>query len=913
MSNYNLNSYNQNIDKDRQSDLKSDFSEQSLSNNDSGAFMDNAEQADREVLQGIEAEKNGNLKQAIIHYRQALKYLPESFQGRQLLTTALMKVRERHQIKISERKGRKDNKLKSDLAPKNGHANRDQNDLESNESISVIPVEIATPILETNFTNLGLASPAAFNNSSIEFVSLPTIDRTTEVAPQPEMLAAEVYVAQALAYFEQKQWSKSIAACTEALRVHPKMGAAYKIWGNCLQRAGKSTEAIGIYAKALEVKADMAEIYCNLGSIYAKEKKWQQAIEHYQKSTIINPDNAVPYRNLAKVWDELEEYSKSADCFFKAIDIQPDLLSAENHFSLANNLVAEGNLTRAIASYKSCVELKPDFLNAYARLADALEEDGQAKVALFYYKKLAQLQTEKNIASTERSKSSQQIGSFLKPKKSRKALAPSSVDKNKALPSTSENDSVSVTQLQPVEQTKDERRSAYLTAAAQQPNSATLKFKLGDIYAEEREWLKAIDYYQEAIKLAPKEAHYHLQLARIWQKLNEPARANLAFYMAFSLEPQKVSAKNHYLLGDKLLQQKQSKRAIACYRRAVSLKSDFIQAYWRLGEISLAQGNHKTALACYHRALKIEPNRVQNYMLLGKALSQYNNWEAALSYYQKAVVLEPNRASIYCNIGESLANLQRYDEAVKALHQGISREPMNWQLYDRLGNVCSQQNSWQEAVGAYEKAILYNADSNSHTHYSLGRAYSEFKQYRQAVKAFDKSIELNADSSWSYYHLGSALCMLEQWSPAAEALAKSIELNPDFDWAYHKLGNAKAEIKDWDGAVKAYRKALEITPDLPKTEDRLNDALRQRSKLDLEQVTEYYQTSLERDPQQESAYFKALEVSPNDPEIYAQLAHFYQSQENSEQAIAFYKIALQIQPNHLEASTALRKLQSQPA
>ncbi|MEL6929630.1 MAG: tetratricopeptide repeat protein, partial [Cyanobacteria bacterium J06600_6] len=882
---------------------------------DSEILVDSAEQAEQEVLQGMNAERQDNLKQAIAHYRQALEYFPESFQARQLLTTALMKVHDRHQAEVKQRH----QQATEDLKPITESTERLQmKDLRAEE----IPAEIVSPQPEPNFINLGLVNPAPDNHSSIElvpqkidqFVLLPSMKPTAEESlPSEEILAAEVYLGQALAYFEQKQWELSIAACKEALRVHPKMGAAYKIWGNCLQRGGKSTEAIGIYAKALEAKADMAEIYCNLGSIYAKQKKWQQAIEHYQKSTIINSNNATPYRNLAKVWDELGEYDKSADCFFQALDIQPDLLSAKNHFSLANNLIAEGNIARAIASYKSCVELEPNFLNAYARLADALEATGQPEAALFYYKKLAQLQTEKQLAPVEQSKSSQQISSFLKPNGSaQKALPPSSAKQSvKALPqSSSKGETSEIPQLKPGKQTRSAKISAYLQAAARQPNSAQIQFELGNLFAQDKQWQTAVTYYQQAVKLAPQSAKYHLKLAQVWEQLNDPLRANLAFYEAFSLRSPKVSAKNHYLLGDKLLQHQETKRAIACYRRAVSIKSDFIEAYWRLGEISLTKGNHKTALACYHRALKIEPNRVQSYILLGKALAKYSNWQAALSYYQKAVVLEPKRADIYCSIGESLVNLQRYEEAATALHQGIGKDPMNWQLYYQLGNVCSQQNLWKEAVGAYEKAVVFNPRGFDLLQHYLGQAYLELQEWSSAADAFQKAIELNSTSSWSYYGLGSALSELSQWQAAAAALSKSLELNSDFDWAHHKLGNAKAELQDWDGAVQAYRAALKITPDLPKTESRLNDMLRKRSMSDLEQVTEYYQTSLEREPESESAYFKALEVSPNDPAIYTKLAALYQSQGNSAQAIAFYKIALQIQPDNSEAAKALEELQS---
>ena len=738
-----------------------------------------------------------------------------------------------------------------------------------------LPVEIAVALAKacanSRLVNHACSSKniESMSSQTNKFVLLPTIDRMSEsTSPPEETSAAEVYIAQALLYFEQNQLSESIAACKEALRLYPKMGVAYKIWGNCLQRQGKSAEAIGIYAKALEERADMAEIYCNLGSIYAKQKKWQSAIEHYQKSIIINPKIATPYRNLARVWDELKEYDKSADCFFKAINLQPNLLSPKNHFNLANNLLAEGNCTQAIACYQSCIELEPKFLNAYARLADALEEDGQQEKALLYYKKLAQLQTETDLPSTQ-SKSSQQISSLLRPS-ANGAIAPIAQKQLKRLPSVQPKQ---IFQLQPAKLTLAEEIERYRQAASVQPNSAEIQYKLGNLYLENKQNQEAIACYALSTKLAPQEIKYYITLGRALEQLGDRNRANLAYYQGFSVQPQKVSAKNHYLLGDKLLQQNEGQLAIACYRRAISIKPEAIEAYWRLGEIAAAKGEPKTALAYYQKALKQAPNRVQNYILVAKILTRQGNWQAAMAYYQKAIALQPNNAEMYAGLGEVQINLQRYEDAVKTLQQAIGHNPQSWRTYHLLGDALSQQKLWHKAIGAYEKAILFNSDSDSQTHYNLGLAYLELEQYQKAIEALNKSIELNANS-WSYYHLGSALCMEEQWSQAAEALAKSIELNPDFDWAYHKLGNAKVELQDWDGAVNAYKKALEITPNLPHTKEKLTDALAKSSNL--ASTNAHSQAPLlksekkinREDKKPQSSLQSVLSELPNEPEVY---------------------------------------------
>ena len=862
------------------------------------------------IVLGAEAESDGKLEQAISYYQQALDKLPESFQARQDLTTAIMKLRRQNRDEIVTLENKEPSRPPSQNA---SQANSSFN-LSHSRTVSRASNDSSLE-LEADFTNIGLTHNPSQNSSSIELVSSPSnqfalqANRETSLVSSAKISAAELYVSQAVVYFDKQHWSDSIAACQEALRANPNAGSAYKIWGNCLQRLERFAEAIGLYAKALENNANAAEIYCNLGSIYAKQKKWHKAIENYQKSSNIEPQNHVTYRNLAKVWDELKEYEKSAQCFFKAIALKPDLLSASNHFALANNLIAEGNTERAILCYKSCIDLEPSFLNAYARLADALEQDSRSEEALFYYKKLAQLQTGED-PSEAIPKSLQQISSLLRPVKARPALAPAR-EQQKML-SLGGSQSKPLLQLQPTSQEVKVARVKTTSKTAQQMQAASIHIKNADLCVSNQQWQPAVAHYRQAIKLAPQQASYHLKLGRTWEKVGDRQKANLAFFTGFGFSPQKIAPGDHYLLGDQLLQQKETEKAIVCYRRAVSIQPKLIEAYWRLGEIAIAGGNYKAALSYYRRALKIDPNRVQSYVLLGKALSQQGNWQGAFTYFQKAASFEPHNADICCYQGEALIKLQRYDEAERLLRQAIEIAPQHAKAYYQLGNFYSQLEQWLPAVEAYEKSIDFGTDSPlAKAYYDLGQAHLELQQWGAAASAFSQAVKLSPASSWTHYGLGSALSELQQWQAASEALEKSLELNPDFDWAYHKLGNAKYEVEDWDGAVDAYRRALAITPGLPKTEDKLNDALRNRSMSDLKGVTHYYQNSLEKQPEDESVYFKALEVSPQDPKIYAKLAGFYRSQGNLKQASAFYKILLQIQPDNLEASIALEEIQSQ--
>jgi tetratricopeptide (TPR) repeat protein len=67
----------------------------------------------------------------------------------------------------------------------------------------------------------------------------------------------------------------------------PDMAEAYKIWGNALQRMGKTGEAMTCYAKAVEIKPNLAEVYGGIADIYAQQSKWQQAIKQLLSSPVL--------------------------------------------------------------------------------------------------------------------------------------------------------------------------------------------------------------------------------------------------------------------------------------------------------------------------------------------------------------------------------------------------------------------------------------------------------------------------------------------------------------------------------------------------------------------------------------------------------------------------------------------------
>lgn len=780
------------------------------------------EKAENEIWQGIKSEKNENLELAAFHYRSAIKHDPECAKAYRLLSNVLKRIREDRSGKAAKVQlqqpenlassksfnisSKEKSELPGDIKDKDYNINADVKKSLGSHDVETSAINVSSLVSgklknypTPNFSNLNLlplAPSLAINNlnslspSKSEIVFLPNVEMSPsgDLVLQDNLTVSQVYLEQALAFFEDKQWDKSIAACQEALRICPSMGEAYKIWGNCLQQSGNSADAIGIYAKALELQPNMAEIYCNLGSIYAKSKKWQQAIEFYQKSIIIDPNCAAPYRNLARVWDHLGEYEKSENCFFKALAIKPELISSKDYFNLAHNLIEENQPEKAIACYKNCINLEPNFLNAYVRLAQLLEEAGQTDEALYYYKKLAQLQTKAKNKNNQ-SKSRQQIHSLLFGKGKEKA--PKSLSPN---PLVLEDNKLKqpIPQLNPAKNlTPEAKITQYLTKAQQQPNSPSVQVELGNLYFLTGQWQKAISCYLKGIKLAPGEAKYYINLGKAWEKLGDNIKAHQAFYQGFSLEPEKVTAQNHLLLGNKLLEQRQIKSAIACYRRAITLQPKLLEAYWQLGKILLGGGKYQVAIACYQQALKVDPQQAQSYFWLGNVYTQTKQWKAALECYQKAAQLEPDNADIQHNLGESLSQIEK----------------------------------WHDAIVAYQRAITINPN-NSWSHNNLGNALLITEQWQKAASSFRQAIELKPDFVWSHYNLAEALVALEQWGEALSEYKVAQQLDPSLPQIKQKIGAilhqrskeskkealsfCQAQIKEDPDNVDLYHQAISL-------------------------------------------------------------------------------------------------------
>ncbi len=765
------------------------------------------------IWQGMKLEKQGKLNEAIAFYLKAIDLNPESIQAHQKLAKALKKQGKLTEAKLYSQRAENLPKLKSNL-------------LADGEIVS--PKEPEGDLLWLNRDlqpnkNLAINDRATLAaNNGVILPPVGDIELENQL-DRPETRIAKAYLEQALSYIEERQWAKAIAACQKTLEISPTLAEAHKVWGNCLQRLGKTSEAFGQYAKALEMNPDMAEVYANMGSLLARKKKFKQALNYFQQALSINPRSAAVYRNLAKLSEELGDRDKAEEYLFQAIDCEPKTLTAKQHFQLAGELNSEGKQQKAAACYRYAIELEPSFEEAYLKLIDILEAAGDYQQASKYYRQILALKAAKAKGeSGDRSEG-----------RIRRLLSPATKETTKVRAMLAGQDRGELRQLPPAEAINSQKSrieleiDKYLRLAQQNPQAAAIQLKLGNLYAAKKQWQQGISCYERAIALNPNLAVAYRNLAKIHRQVGDGQKAISTLYQAALLEPEGLTATEHYNLGTLLLQQGKTQEAITSYRQAIKLQPELIEAYLQLAEILQSAGNFPGAISCYQQAIEQNDRHLESYLRLGKLLVTEKYWQQAAICYRQAVKLQPDNSEAYHNLGDVLVKLEQLPEAIDAYKQAIQLNPkFSWSM-NNLGDVLIKLQRWQEAADCYQRAIKFNPDF-AWSYYNLGESLAKQERWDEAIAAYNSAQKLQPNLPDLAQKIGDALHKRTQQAQH-QALAfyeQEIAANPDNIQLYHQalaidknnhhyyLGLAKALVKQekLEEATIAYQMGLELQP-----------------------------------------------------------------------------------------------------
>ncbi len=254
-------------------------------------------------------------------------------------------------------------------------------------------------------------------------------------------------------------------------------------------------------------------------------------------------------------------------------------------------------------------------------------------------------------------------------------------------------------------------------------------------------------------------------------------------------------------------------KAVGSYRKALTIKPDYADAYYNMGNALKDQRKLKEAVEAYSKALIIKPDYAEAYNNMGTAIEECGKPEDAIEAYTKAITIKPEYVEAYYNIGIALQKQGKPEDAIKAYNKALSIKPDYAEAFNNMGNALKEQGKIDKAITAYNKALSIKADyADAH------RNLSSIKQYTENDKQFLQLQKLYKQDGLSEY----GRCNL------SFALSKMYDDIGDLNQAFSHLTKANAlrkkllnysinqDIKLFNNLKKAQPKLLESSLDIDK-------------------------------------------------------------------------------------------------
>jgi protein O-mannosyl-transferase len=243
----------------------------------------------------------------------------------------------------------------------------------------------------------------------------------------------------------------------------------------------------------------------------------------------------------------------------------------------------------------------------------------------------------------------------------------------------------------------------YETTLARNPNCWMAHNNLGLTLAANGDPNTAIEHYQLAIGLFPKNAAAFNNLGNALTDAGRQTEAINAFREALTLKPDSPEFLNNFAVA--LMSANRFPEAIKTLEDAVRLRPDYADAHTNLGLAFDQSGKIPQAIEQYRQAVQVNQNSATAHYNLGNILGRSGDLKEALAQLQQAIQLQPDFAGAHHSLGDVLRKDGRLQEAIEQYQAARQLTPNHVPVYLSLVQALNLASRPEEAVAMAQVGI----------------------------------------------------------------------------------------------------------------------------------------------------------------------------------------------------------------
>ncbi|MDD5775558.1 MAG: tetratricopeptide repeat protein, partial [Candidatus Omnitrophica bacterium] len=610
-----------------------------------------------------------------------------------------------------------------------------------------------------------------------------------------------------------------------SLSFYPGPIEAYRDIRTRLEAQGRYAMAIECYKRLIAINPGNIDLYPALGDLYYASGDYAAAAQYY-KETIGHDEGFILM------------YFKTGDAYAKAGNKDEAVRWLETAFARAQNsrfsaswlryikLLGEiheesGRYKDAVRAYTAALAYRPDDSDIIINCALVYERLGDYPSAIGLLERM----TGDSAAGAYANQKAGELYAFMGDTKKAEAHLLKSLMIDQRNPAVH----MALGDLYAKERSYDKAVKAYDKAVSIAPYTYPAYFGIAELYIDQGDIVRAEEILTRLTRQKIDRADVYLRLAQYFNRINNTERAGT--YATKAHEPDPGMTAVYAILGEAAATEADYRRAIEWFEKASNADIDSPSILARLGECYAMVNDHEKAAASYRQAIKLVPGDLENYINLGDILAESGRVDEAIECLREAAAIDAGATRIYSKLGKLYLKRGAYESAIESFMRVLKPDPASVEGYAMLADAYEALDKKDEAIDAVRKLVELKPD-DAGGYNRLAHLYAARGIRDAARTAFEKAIELDPLSHDSYAGLGmldaeendygNAIEMIEQavqsmahnrpyLTEALHNFQLALKLSPNAQ-GFSRVGALYFQMGAYDKAIDAYEQALSMSP-----------------------------------------------------------------------------------------------------
>jgi tetratricopeptide (TPR) repeat protein len=399
----------------------------------------------------------------------------------------------------------------------------------------------------------------------------------------------------------------------------------------------------------------------------------------------------------------------------------------------------------------------------------------------------------------------------------------------------------------------DEAVKEYKKALEATPDDAGLHTALARTYFNQRNREEAIKTAEKAIELNRDTLGAHKLLADIYVSMLQRSQASSqamleatldkaiqAYEEIVRIEPR--GAENYLFLANLYRIDEAPDKAAALLKKLLGFEPASEDAVLGLVNLAVDSGNNAEATEILKEFLKSQPNSVRALEMLGDSLSTLGDTAGAADAFKRAVDLS-NDSELKVKLAEALLADGRLDEAARAFEEILKEDQGSIPILRQLGQIYRRQMRYAEAREVLNRALTRSRNSIQ-VRFDLAMLERDEGNFESAIRIFEtllketEKVAYNQDEKASralfYTHIGLLNSLMTRYDLTIAAFNNVRSLS-DPSQRYRidlMIADTYRAARDLDSAQTRLQEALKDNPNRVEVQMSYADLIANRGRVE---------------------------------------------------------------------------------